>query len=241
MQVNLQPGYVLHRRPYRDTSYIVDFFTRDYGRVSAVAKGARQSTKKRRFVLEPFQPLLLSWFGKQSIQSSGLQSLQGAESQIGALFFTGDRLYSALYLNEILVRLLPEQEPHEIIFQLYTESLVSLSVDKPVEPVLRNFELSLLEEMGLSVTFSQDVTGADISSGSQYHFIHNQGFVPVVTENKANELIFDGEDLRIIADRNWQIATDNTMKVAKFLCRQLLAPLLGRKPLQSRNLFLKKS
>ncbi|MFL0797027.1 MAG: DNA repair protein RecO [Cellvibrionaceae bacterium] len=239
MRISLQPGYVLHRRPYRDTSLIVDFFTHDYGRVSAVAKGARQSGKKRRWVLEPFQPMLLSWVGKEQFSQSSLKQLHGAESQVGGFFLTGTVLYSALYLNELIVRLLPESEPFPELFQRYTESLVALSIGEPIEGVLRNFELDLLAGLGQLIPLDVEAQCQQpFESEAWYQLELEKGFVPVAvtdTDNAHRRGFFLGQHLKAISERCW--LEREVRREGKRLLRVLLKPLLGARPLQSRSLF----
>src|SRR6185437_10727813 len=117
----LQPAFVLHTRPYRDTSLLLEIFTPDYGRVSTLARGARGLRSRFKGLLQPFVPLLLSWYGKTE-----LMTLSAAESQGKVLDLTGEKLLCGLYLNELLMRLLHRYDAHPQLYIVYQETLYAL-------------------------------------------------------------------------------------------------------------------
>jgi DNA repair protein RecO (recombination protein O) len=228
-------GYVIHRRPYRETSVIVDFFTRQYGRISAVAKGARGAGKSdRKSLMQPLQLLSFELNGRSQLKNLGL-----AEAVRNPWAVKGVCLYSAFYLNELLIRALPETEPMSLLFELYQDSLEALaneseSANKPdVEPILRNFELMLLQELGYlpDFNFTSD-TSEPIVAELSYTFIAEEGFIVC---SPVQRFAIKGADLLAIAQRNFD---PSARKVAKWLCRQSLLPIIGDKPLKSRELFL---
>lgn len=176
MQVQTQPAYVLHSRPFRDTSLLVDVLTRDFGRVGLIARGQRQARQKsRRVLLQPFVPLLLSWRGR-----SDLKTLTGAENSAAGVFLTGHYLYSGLYANELIMRLLPQGDAHPDIFSNYQHLLTQLATGHMLEAVLRRFEFSLLDELGYGLDFHVEAnSGEAIQPGAIYVYRAELGFVAV--------------------------------------------------------------
>lgn len=139
-----QPGFVLHSYPYKETSLIVDVFSREYGRVSLVAKGAKRPTSALRSVLQTFQPLSISWAGKSEVRT-----LTTAEWVGGMLPLEKSALLCGFYLNELLVKFLLRDEVNTILFDLYVSTLNQLAHNENAAIVLRKFELILLQQAGL--------------------------------------------------------------------------------------------
>lgn len=240
MRIELQTAYVLHTRPYRDTSLLVDFFTPDLGRIGAVARGVRQAKGGKRTLLNPFNCLLISLQGKQD-----LKLLTALEASGPGYFLTGSQLYSGFYLNELLTRLLPEMDPHTQLFYAYQDCLQQLHSGVELEPLLRNFELNLLAELGYAINFEMDAhTGEKISAEGWYQFDIQTGFYldQFLAETKSRHEeqvpnhLFVGEALLAIASRDFSQA--ETRMTAKRLSRLMLQPLLGSRPLKSRELFI---
>ncbi|KAG0164322.1 hypothetical protein DFQ30_010134 [Apophysomyces sp. BC1015] len=136
-----QPGFVLHSYPYRETSLIIDVFTRAHGRLALVAKGAKRPHSALRGVLQTFQPLALSWVGK-----SEMRTLTKAEWVGGMRPLTGDALLCGFYVNELLVKFCAREDPHTALFDHYLLTLTRLAHDEPAVQVLRSFERVLLRE-----------------------------------------------------------------------------------------------
>ena len=232
MRIELQAAYILHTRPYRDTSLLVDFFTHDYGRVSAVARGVRQRKGNKRQLLNPFQRLLISWQGH-----SDLKLLTGFESGNHYVQLQAEGLYSGFYLNELLLRLLPEMDPHPHLFEDYQQALAALSGLAGLEPSLRQFEFKLLEDLGYGLDFTRDAQShLPLLAELDYCCDIQQGFV-LAQPLTPGQQRFKGECLLAIAVGDYRLA--QTRQVAKTLARLLLQPLLGTRPLQSRALFRK--
>ncbi len=230
MRIELQPAYVLHARPYRDTSLLVDFFTPAAGRVSAVARGVRQRKSRSRSLLNPFTRLLISLQGKTDLK---LLTAVEADHQVYALH--GEQLFSGFYLNELLLRLLPEQDAHDALFEAYEFGLRSLQAQAPIEPVLRCFELTCLTELGYGVDFYCDArTGEPLRHGDDYTFVPQQGFISRSVSDTSPA--FSGALIHQLAERDF--SGEGSRQAAKYLCRLMLAPLLGSRPLKSRELFI---
>lgn len=227
MRVELESGYVLHSRPYGDTSVILNCFTERYGKVALIAKGVRNKKIKQRLYVQPFTPLLISWQGK-----SGLKTLVNVEIK-GALRHLQDRrLYSAFYLNELLMRLLPDNDDHPQIFSRYVHALEQLYDTAELETILRAFEFSLIQELGYGVDFQHSINGVEILSDGTYSYIHEAGFVESPPSQAG---VFLGAELQAIAVNDYSDAT--VRRAAKRLARTMLQPLLGGRPLSSRKLF----
>ena len=233
MRVELQPAYVIHSRPYRDTSLIVDFITPDYGQVSAVVKGVRGSSKTaklKRGLLRPFMPLLITWAGK-----SELKNLFDIESTPGLLVFEGMHLFSALYVNELVSRLVKSQEDSADIFLLYQSVLADLYQAPSIELVLRRFELQLLVLLGYGLSLDVDIeSGEPVAAQQYYRLIPGQGLLQQSLPSPSMD-VFVGKELLAIS--RGEFTTDN-LASAKRLCRMALAYYLGGKPLKSRELFM---
>lgn len=224
-RLELQPAYIIHARAYRDTSLLVDLFTPEYGRVGAVVRGVRVKKSRRRALMNPFIPLLVSLQGR-----SALKLLTHAEAAGANLNLQGVSLFSGLYLNELLLRLLPEWDAHAELYDDYVEALTSLAQSGPVEPVLRRFEAALLQAMGYQMDYACDAeTQRPLVAGHSYRLEPGYGFVASASGS------FPGEILLAI-DRG-DYSHEQVCRLAKHINRQLLAPLLGTRPLQSRLLF----
>lgn len=230
MQTELQPAYILHTRPYRDTSMLVDVITPQFGRLTLVARGVRSRKTPKRNLLNPFTKLLVSFQGK-----TDLKLLTQFESQGLPLVLTGNFLFSGFYLNELMVRLLPEMDAHAEIFVLYEQSLQCLAQQYELEPILRNFELQLLENLGYGIHFDADAkSGEPLSNEKNYCLDPAQGFY-LADESVPYNFQFPGQHINAIAANDF--SAQETRQTAKRVARILLKPHLGNKPLMSRELF----
>ncbi|EAR60377.1 DNA repair protein RecO [Neptuniibacter caesariensis] len=220
-----QAGYVLHGRPYRDTSLLVDFFTLEHGKVSAVVQGARRPNSKLRASVQPFVPVQLSWRGRND-----LKTVTQAEPAAAMLFLKGDALLCGLYLNELLERLLLPFDPHPKLYVYYQYALNELVAGDDVEGALRTFEHRLLDELG----HLPELTGKD--QNRIYRIDMDEGFSIIEQINEADKRrYFYGWQLSAIAADDY---TDVQVKrAAKRLMRLLIDHILGHKPLRSRELF----
>ncbi|HEY7772725.1 MAG TPA: DNA repair protein RecO [Marinagarivorans sp.] len=235
MRVELQPAYLLHSRKISDSRLLVDFFTRDYGVVGAVAR----APSKKKPAYATFSPALVSWLGK-----GGLKTLVDYElTRVSSPRLAGVPLYCGFYLNELLQRLLPKGEACPALFEAYRATIAELSHTAPhpdqavllihLEPLLREFELRVLEELGYLVDFSHDAsTGQPLEEARRYYLDVNSGFSEV---GRPAWPTFDGKVILAMGQRDF---SDTTMLGAmKMMTRVLLSPVLGSKPLKSRELF----
>ncbi|MBC3766860.1 DNA repair protein RecO [Neptunicella marina] len=225
-------AFILHKREYRETSYLVDAFCVGQGKVSFVAKGVRSAKSGLKSLLQPFQPVELQFYGKHQ-----LKNLAACESVGRSINLQGKSLYCGLYLNELLNRLLLSDYPCDELFEHYQQSLLQLAAGNDLEPVLREFELNLLQDLGYGFDFSADATQNAIAPDGTYQWIAEQGFVPVYATQQLKH-VFIGADLLAVAGFDW---TASSMSAAKLLCRMALQPLLGSKPLKSRELFMREN
>jgi DNA repair protein RecO (recombination protein O) len=226
-KIDGEPAFVLHARPWRETSLIVDVLSRHHGRIGVVARGARRQTSSLKTRLIPFQPLTLSWFGK-----SQLRTLHAAEWQGGGLMLRGHALMCGFYLNELLLRLLPEGDAHEGLFDLYAGALSALNAQPDVEPVLRRFELDLLSELGYAQPLGHLDTSDTLDPVRRYSFVLGHG----VTRLRRDETGYRGKTLLDLATGN--LSDPVTLAEGKILMRTLLAHYLGDKPLATRQLLI---
>lgn len=225
-RVDHAAAYILHAYPYRETSLIVEALSRRHGRVSLVARGARRPMSSLKSRLLAFQPLTLSWFGK-----GALRTLHDAEWQGGALSLRGAGLMCGFYLNELLLRLLPPDDPHEALYDRYTATLEMLGDSAEAEPVLRRFELALLSELGYAHTLDRLADGAPVAGASRYGFLPDLG---VVARGQGVEVA--GKTLLDLARGDF--ADPRTLAESKLLMRGLINHYLGDKPLLTRQLLL---
>jgi DNA repair protein RecO (recombination protein O) len=192
-----------------------------------VARGARRQTSGLKTRLIPFQPLALSWFGKGQ-----LRTLHAAEWQGGGLMLRGHALMCGFYLNELLLRLLPEGDAHEHLFDLYVNTLDDLNSQADVEPVLRRFELDLLSELGYAQPLGHLADGADLDPVRRYGYRIGEGVAPLAREESG----YRGKTLLDLAQGD--LSDPTTLAEGKLLMRGLLAHYLGDKPLATRQLLI---
>ncbi|MEQ8514070.1 MAG: DNA repair protein RecO [Chromatocurvus sp.] len=235
MRITLQPAYLLHRRPFRDSSQLLEVLTAEHGRLGLVARGVRRKSRggSSGSLLQPFAPLLLSFSG-----SGELKTLTGIEAGGGIAPLRGDALLSGFYLNELAVRLLHRDDPQPAIFAAYAVALAALADGGAIEEALRAFEFSLLEALGYRVELAVDAAGGcDITDQGCYSYRPGVGLVPQgpsgVAEVSAG--VYAGADLLAVARGDYR---GSAGQAAKRLARAALAELLGGRPLRSRELFL---
>ena len=221
-----EPGFVLHAYPYKETSLIVEAFTRRYGRVGLLARGARRPRSMMRGVLLAFHPLHLSWSA-----SAELGTLMRAEWGGGQKALAGIGLMCGFYINELLLRLLPREDPHERLFDAYAAALENLSIEKSQAPVLRSFERRMLAELGYAPVLDRDAaSGAAIEPARHYTYEAERG--PVETRRANGDSVISGRTLLDMAADNYD--DSRTRDEARRLMRALIAERLGGQTLHTR-------
>ncbi|MBD1597509.1 DNA repair protein RecO [Pseudomonas typographi] len=218
-------AYVLHTRPYRETSALVDFFSAE-GVVRGVLRSARG---KAGSVARPFAPLEVALRGRGE-----LKTVARLEPTSNGLWLTGQALFSGLYMNELLVRLLPAQVAHPALYEHYQLTLQALAEGRALEPLLRSYEWRLLDELGYAFALDHDLHGQPLAAQAFYRLQPEAGLEPIA---HAQPGMFLGADLLAMAEADW--AAPGALAAAKRLMRQALAAHLGGRPLVSRELFRK--
>lgn len=242
-------GYVLHSYPYRETSLLLQLWTERHGRFAAIARGARRPKSAARGVLVPFQPLALAWFGRGEVKT-----LKSAEPAGPALPLAGPSLLSAFYLNELLLKLIHRDDPHETLWAAYDEAVASLrersrraagvpglvaaepgvGESRAIEPVLRRFELAMLRELGYAAQLGRDAAGgAAIDPDREYWYVLERG--PVLATGaaeRADAVRLSG--LTLVHLARGQFDDARTAGEAKSLMRMLIHHCLAGQELATR-------
>ena len=231
MRIALQSAFLLHHRPYRESSMLLDVFTKEHGRISLIARGVRAPRSKLRSLLQLFSPLLISWQGKTE-----LMTLQHVEAEGIPIRLRGDCLLSGLYLNELLVRLLQKQDAHRQLYTIYHSTLLELAEGKLHQKSLRLFEKKLLDEIGYGLQLKRTALGDVLLAHRLYRFYPDEGFQLLdENSNTPEHLIFSGQSLLALASE--QLDDLLSLRDAKRLMRMVLQRLLGNQSLHSRKLF----
>ena len=231
-KVDGQPAYVLHTHPFRETSLIVEVFSRDFGRVALLARGARRPRAAIRGLLMAFQPLEIGWAGKGEVLT-----LMKAEWQGGQPLLAGEALFCGYYLNELLMHLMPREDAHERLFACYGEMLARLAADssgKFREADLRCFEKALLQELGYGLTLTHDSEGQAIVASAYYSYRMEQGPVRLEHAEAAAQVVIGKTLLDLEAE---DFADPRSRLEAKQLMRTLMAYYLAGKELETRKIF----
>lgn len=224
-----QLAYVLHTYPYRETSMIVEVFSRDFGRLPLIARGARRPKSAVRGLLLSFQPLSLSWFGKTE-----LRTLHSAEWQGGQPLLQGMALICGFYLNELLLKLLHRDDPHEQLFLRYQETLQELARRTDYAAVLRRFEMNLLKELGYALTLTHEAeAGAEIEPDEHYRYVIERG--PVRRNAGQMGVELRGKTLLDMAADDY--GDPATLQQSKALMRALINHYLGADTLHTRQIL----
>ena len=231
-----EPAFVLHAYPYKETSLIVEVFSRRFGRVGLLARGARRPRSALRGVLLAFHPLRLTWSG-----SAELGTLLSAEWAGGIPALAGAGLMCGFYVNELLLRLLPREDPHEALFDAYEEALARLATCGVAGAragaeavVLRRFERRMLAELGYAPVLDRDAASGDgIDADRRYAYEPERG--PVESARGQGDLVVSGQTLLDMAADNYEDA--RTREEARRLMRSLIADRLGGQMLHTRTVL----
>ena len=226
---NNEPAFVLHTYPYRETSLIVEALSRHAGRVALVARGAKRPRSAIRGQLLSFQPLELSWSGKNEPRT-----MHKAEWRGGQPMLQGLALLCGFYMNELLLKLLPRDDPHETLFDIYAQSLMDLSKQHDLPEVLRRFELGLLRELGYGLLLDHEASSQQpITAEKFYGYIPDRG--PIALRGSGNQVQFRGKTLLDLQREDF--SDPQTLAESKQLLRLQLKHHLGQQELQTRQLL----
>lgn len=235
--ITLQPAFILHQRPYRNSSVLLEVFSLNHGRFGLIGRGVKGKKQNRQALLQPFTPVLLSWSARGE-----LGTLIDVEPDGSAISLTGNVLLSGFYLNELLIYLLHRNDPYPDLFSYYRkvlEQLGEVSSQKmgavSLQVHLRYFEKQLLQEMGYGMVLDYEVeSGEVVEPERNYRYIIGEG--PVKVENLHVAGLFKGASL--LAYANETLDSVQYLRDAKRLSRSLLDHYLGGRPLNSRKLML---
>jgi DNA repair protein RecO (recombination protein O) len=232
-RVDLEPAFVIHSRPYRDTSVIADLLTMR-GRIAVIARSARGMKSRYKGILQLFSPILVSWTGQRELKSLGVVERQGPIYPL-----EGQSLICGFYLNELLQRLLQREDPHADIYYLYQDTLNRFKKEKDLRPALRCFEKNLLSALGYGLPLRYEASTRDeIIADAHYQYIPEQGFVRCYSDDNSPHF-YSGQAL--LSLRHEQFDSEQTLQQAKRLLRLEMSRHLGNKPIKSRELFVKVS
>lgn len=226
-----EPAFVLHNRPWRETSLTVELLTPGWGRLGVVARGGRRVRRGGSPALQPFTLLQVQWRGRGE-----LRTLVAAEPE-QAFPLAGERLFAGLYLNELLLRLLHREEAQPEIFSGYARTLAQLAAGADLEPPLRRFELHLLSALGYGFPLDRDIEGTAVHPSRRYRLIPDEGLEAVEAGMRDGGAVIEGEHLLALAADALDDA--DVLRSAKRLLRQALGAHLGDRPLRARELFVR--
>lgn len=228
-----QPAYVLHSRPWRETSVIADLLTLHSGRVAVIIKGARKAHGKQpalRALVQPFTPLMVAFTGRAELRTA--TSLDAAGPPLS---LQGKHLYSGFYANELLLKLLAADDAHPVLFAYYQTLLENLSTNNTLELSLRAFEVHLMDELGYHVALDTELhSQIPVVPEHYYRLLPLQGFCRVENQHADAQLVPGQVLLELAAGRYNE---PKCLKYAKYIARANIDQLLGGKPLHSRTLF----
>lgn len=230
-RVDGQAAYVLHTYPFRETSLIVEAFSRDYGRVALVARGARRPRSAMRGLLMAFQPIEVGWFGQGEMRTLAKVEWAGGQPLLQA-----QALLLGYYMNELLLKLLPREDAHPALFQAYAEAVYALAIGEPSQASLRRFEKTLLRELGYGLTLDREADSSrPVDPQKRYAYVVERG--PVLLGGNVREAeSFSGRALLAIEQDDFSDA--ETLAQCKQLMRTLIQHYLGGQRLSSRRVFM---
>jgi DNA repair protein RecO (recombination protein O) len=223
---------LLHATPYRETSLLVDLFSKNHGRIRCVAKGFRKPNKRGiSRAIFPYTEHQFSWQGRGE-----LKTLTNADCNQAPAFLQQECLFTGLYVNELLFRLLHEHDPHEYLYQKYNEFMLQLASAGPSEPMLRQLEMTLLDELGYGLVLdSEALGGAPLLADKLYQYVPEQGLIAAVNQHRQPLGTYRGED--IMALMQGDFSQRSVLKTAKQLLRCVIDFYLGGRQLHSRELY----
>lgn len=230
MRVSLDPSYVLHGRPYQESSLLLEAFSRAHGRVGLIARGARGSRSRWKNVLQPFRPLLLSWN-----QKGELGTMTAADQVASPPPLAEEALFCGLYANELTMRFLQRSDPHPGLFDRYRQLVAELATGLPSQPALRMYEVQLLQAAGFGMQLEHEYGTADlIRADAWYQYVPEAGPKRSAYDAQMAAELVSGAALIGLKSGNIE---DRHLQELKALMRRLIRFYLGDKPLNSQSLF----
>lgn len=227
LREELHSAYILHARAYRETSLLLEVLSAQHGRVTVVARGAKRGKLKLSSLLQPFLPLQISWYG-----NGDLVTLVDVETKHPGPTLYGRSAICGLYINELLIKLLPKWDHCAHLFSMYETTILQLAGSTLDQIILRKFELQLLKSLGYGLQLNKEVTtGATIDAQSYYMFDPELG--PKLTPGFVTHA-FKGSSLLSLANETWE---SHALLDMKRLMRIVLRHHLGNKQLKSRELL----
>lgn len=234
MRVDPTPCFILHNRPYRETSLLIDVFSLSEGRISLIVRGARTDNKKsaKQSLLQPYQKVLIGWYGKGDLGTATTIETTGTNYKLN-----GRRLISGFYVNELVLRLLHRHEPHAELFQHYENALFRLAGLEDEQKALRIFEKKILESVGFGLVLDHEIrTMEKIEHGEVYEYHLESGpALQVNGKRDENAVQIHGSTLTSLQQED--LSDPVTLKEARTLMRKIISSVIGTKPLASRELY----
>jgi DNA repair protein RecO (recombination protein O) len=233
-------GFVLHSYPYKETSLILETFTRSHGRVAMVAKGAKRNGSHK-YALNAFQPITIDWFGR-----ADLKTLKAADHERIYPQMRGSALMAAFYINELLLKLAAKDDPHETLFDAYDEAVAALSncstAAREIEAILRRFELAMLAELGYALTLDHEAdSDIAIDAEAEYWYVVDRGPIRANGNQEVrgiDPVLLSGKTIRTMAQNELDMHADpQILSQAKQLMRRVINHHLGDKALHTRQLI----
>lgn len=224
------PAWLLHHRPFRDSSQLLDILSRDHGRLTLVARGSRGAKSRLRGILRPFMPLQVSWLIR-----SDLGTLTGAEMNGPPMSLDGDALLAGYYVNELLLNLLHRHDPQPEIFVAYENAVRGLAARSDVAACLREFEMALLRILGYALILDHEAHSRELlEPAANYEYRVEQG--PVRVDRSAGSVTYSGETL--LAIRCQEFSRPAILQAAGRLLKEVIAFHMGGRELKSRKVLL---
>jgi len=230
MRIALEPSYVLHSRPYRESSLLLEALSRSHGRVGLVARGARGARSRWKNLLQPFRPLLLSWN-----QKGELGTLTAADQVASPPPLAGESLFCGLYANELTTRFLQRSDPHPGLFERYRQLVAELASGNLPQPLLRVYEMRLLQSAGFGLQLDHEYGSSEgIRAKAWYLYAPETGPKRQDYDASRKHELVSGAALLALKSEDIE---DQYLKELKLLMRRLIRFYLGDRPLNSQALF----
>lgn len=231
----LQPAYFLHTRPFKESSALIECFSRDEGLFSCVAKGAKRPKSKWRALVQPFILVQIAWTGKGEVKTVVQLEAEGLLPML-----SGKVLWIGFYMNELILNLLHRSDPHPELFDNYHESLRKIAAEKEepkIQWILRRYECTLLKALGFGLDFDQDIHGEPILEELVYGYDPEKGFYPHAILPQSKQIPLSSGATLLALKETGQFQNSEQIREAKYLMRFVIAQQLGNKQIKSRKVL----